>query len=334
VERSPQHQAASQAPQPESRPQPQPKTPASWLANPRETKALLARYGHGPKHRLGQNFLVDVHVVDKILDLAELQPHDLVLEVGPGIGTLSVALLGRAGAVVALEADASLKPVLAETCAQDSERFHLHLGDALKVSPEVLVEALGKMPNKLVSNLPYQIAATLILKVLETMPEIERMVIMVQAEVADRIAAAPGSKAYGAYTAKLALFGQVTGRFEVGPGSFMPPPHVNSAVVRIDRWPEAASSRQETRDQEGQGELLPQDLATDEKLSCAYVIDAAFSQRRKTIRNAMASQGFDKQLLDTAFAAAKINPGCRAETLGIQDFIRLAQALLWPRQGV
>lgn len=297
---------------------------ASWLANPRETRAVLDRFGLSAKYRLGQNFLVNDGVIQRILDLAELGPSDVVFEVGPGIGTLTVALLARTGAVVSVEADRDLPPVLAETCAQDSDHFALVEGDALKVGEkdlEVALEGLGvrgapMLPNKFVSNLPYQVAATLVLRVLETMPSVEREVVMVQAEVADRIAAAPGGKEYGAYTAKLALFGKVTGRFEVGPQNFMPAPHVNSAVVRIDR-----SAALDPRTGKP---LLPADLEWT-----THVIDAAFAQRRKTIRNSMSggSAGFDKAVLDEAFARANIDPRIRAEKLSCEDYVRLAIAL-------
>ncbi len=274
----------------------------STLATPSATRAVLERFGLSTKHRLGQNFLVNDAVIGRILALAEIAPDERVLEVGPGIGTLSVALLAAGACLTAVEADHALEPVLAETCAH--ERFSLVLGDALKVLPDGL--PAGCVPVKLVANLPYQVAATLILKVFEEMHSIARAVVMVQAEVADRICAVPGTKAYGAYTAKLALFGQVTDRFEVGPANFMPPPHVDSAVVRIDRSPLAAL-----------------DLAR----AAAPVIDAAFAQRRKTIRNSMAASGFEKGALDAAFAACGIAPGARAETLAPAQFIALAAAL-------
>lgn len=274
----------------------------SYLATPSATREVLERFGLAAKHRLGQNFLVNDAVVGRILALSELVPGELVLEVGPGIGTLSVALLAAGARVVAVEADRTLGPVLAETCA--GEHFSLVLGDALKIVPAGL--PAGCAPSAFVSNLPYQVAATLILKVFEEMPSIARAVVMVQAEVADRICAAPATKAYGAYTAKLALYGKVTGRFEVGPGNFMPPPHVDSAVVRIDRAP-----------------LCGAEVAR----AVALVIDAAFAQRRKTIRNSMATSGFERDVLDAAFAACGIGPAVRAETLAPGQFIELSAAL-------
>lgn len=296
----------------------------SRLANPRETQAVLARFGMATKHRLGQNFLVNDEVIGKIVNLAELSGDDVVLEVGPGIGTLTVAMLGRARAVCSIEADRELEAVLAETCADDSEKFALIMGDALRVGPADVEDALAglglgdggsaTMPNKFVANLPYQVAATLILKFFQDFASLERACVMVQAEVADRICAAPGNKTYGAYTAKLALLARPTGRFEVGPGNFMPPPHVDSAVVRLDRAPMVDPVT---------GESI--DAARAARV--AAVIDAAFAQRRKTIRNSMGANGFDKAGLDAAFAACGIAPTARAETLSPEDFVRLEGAL-------
>ena len=300
----------------------------SWLANQRATKETLERFGLATKYRLGQNFLVQDHVIEKIVQLAEVQPTDVVVEVGPGLGTLTVALLDNALAVCSLEADSELEQVLAVTCKEPHpDSFALVMGDALAITPQKLAEAYSTlpavtqsaatsapMPTKFVSNLPYQVAATLILKFFQELPSLERAVVMVQAEVADRIAAKPSTKAYGAYTAKLSLFAQVTGRFEVGPGNFMPPPRVNSAVVRLDRT-------------QARNPVTSKLLSEEELLHTMSVIDAAFAQRRKTIRNSMSASGFDKDKLDQAFLATRIAPTVRAEVLTSQDFICLAAAL-------
>ena len=277
----------------------------SPLASPGATRALLEAYGLATKHSLGQNFLVNNAVIEKIMALAELSPDERVLEVGPGIGTLTLALLAGAGRVVSVEMDRELEPVLSAHAAAHPN-FSFIMGDALRVPVEKIAEAAGGAPTALVSNLPYNVAATIILAFMQDMPELRRAVVMVQAEVADRICAAPGNRTYGAYTAKLALLGRVTGRFEVGPGNFMPPPHVNSAVVRIDRAP-----------------LVGPELVAP----VSAVIDAAFAQRRKTIRNSMSASGYDKVALDAAFGACGIAPTCRAETLAPGDFVRLAGAL-------
>ena len=300
----------------------------SWLANQRATKETLERFGLATKYRLGQNFLVQDHVIEKIVQLAEVQPTDVVVEVGPGLGTLTVALLDRARAVCSLEADSELEQVLAVTCKEPHpDSFALVMGDALAITPQKLADAysalpavaqsaipVSPMPTKFVSNLPYQVAATLILKFFQELPSLERAVVMVQAEVADRISAKPSTKAYGAYTAKLSLFAQVTGRFEVGPGNFMPPPRVNSAVVRLDRT-------------QARNPVSSKLLSEEELLHTMRVINAAFAQRRKTIRNSMSASGFDKDKLDQAFLATGIAPTVRAEVLTSQDFICLAAAL-------
>ena len=300
----------------------------SWLANQRATKETLERFGLATKYRLGQNFLVQDHVIEKIVQLAEVQPTDVIVEVGPGLGTLTVALLDRARAVCSLEADSELEQVLAVTCKEPHpDSFALVMGDALAITPQKLADAysalpavaqsaipVAPMPTKFVSNLPYQVAATLILKFFQELPSLERAVVMVQAEVADRISAKPSTKAYGAYTAKLSLFAQVTGRFEVGPGNFMPPPRVNSAVVRLDRT-------------QARNPVTSKLLSEEELLHTMSVIDAAFAQRRKTIRNSMSASGFDKDKLDQAFLATGIAPTARAEVLTSQDFICLAAAL-------
>jgi 16S rRNA (adenine1518-N6/adenine1519-N6)-dimethyltransferase len=291
----------------------------SWLASPRATRALLERFGHGPKHRLGQNFLVNDHVIAHICELAAFEPSDVVLEIGPGMGTLTVAMLERVRAVVAIELDAALPQVLAYTCAGAPAPLCLVAGDALKVTPAQVAAALAaagieEPPVKLVANLPYQIAATAILAYFETYPSIQHMVVMVQKEVADRIAAVPGTKDYGAYTAKLRLFAQVTGRFEVGPGNFMPAPNVDSAVVRLERRARG------TKD----GVALTPEL----REQVARVIDAGFAQRRKTLVNGLTRAGYEKAQVLAALEALGLDARVRAERLTPEAFIALTQALL------
>ncbi|WP_321971918.1 16S rRNA (adenine(1518)-N(6)/adenine(1519)-N(6))-dimethyltransferase RsmA [Paratractidigestivibacter sp.] len=279
----------------------------SPLASATATRELLEAFGLATKHRLGQNFLIDNHVIERICGLAQISPDERVLEVGPGIGTLTLALLQEAAQVTSIEADPELEQVL-WSHSVEHENFVFIMGDALKVGPEQVAEATGAAPTVFVANLPYNVAATIILQFFQTMPALQRAVVMVQKEVADRISATPGNKTYGGYTAKLGLYGHVTGRFEVPPRCFMPAPHVDSAVVRIERG----------------GEPLPEGLAAADVTT---VIDAAFAQRRKTIRNSMGANGYEKDALDAAFAATGISPTARAETLSTADFIRLAAAL-------
>ncbi len=279
----------------------------SPLASATATRDLLEAFGLATKHRLGQNFLIDNHVIERICELAGIREDEHVLEVGPGIGTLTLALLQEAAQVTSIEADPELEQVL-WSHSVEHPNFAFIMGDALKVAPGRIAEASGEAPTVFVANLPYNVAATIILQFFQTMPALERAVVMVQKEVADRISAVPGNKTYGGYTAKLGLYGHVTGRFEVPPRCFMPAPHVDSAVVRIERAEAPLPAG-----------LLPEDVAA--------AIDAAFAQRRKTIRNSMSSNGFAKDALDEAFASCGIAPTARAETLSTADFVALAAAL-------
>ena len=289
----------------------------SPLANPTATREMLEAFGLATKHRLGQNFLVDNHVIERIMALADLSGSERVLEVGPGIGTLTLALLQEAAHVTSIEMDSELEQVLAAH-AMDNDNFNFIMGDALAVPPAAIAEASGGEPTMLVANLPYNVAATIILQFFQTMPSLTRAVVMVQKEVADRIAAVAGTKAYGAYTVKLSLYGEVTGRFEVPPRCFMPAPHVDSAVVRIDRVDALACAELAC----AESDHAPIDAAC-----VSRVVDAAFAQRRKTIRNSMSSNGFDKAALDVAFEACGIAPTARAEALTTDEFIKIAAVL-------
>lgn len=294
----------------------------SPLANLTATRELLDEFGLATKHRFGQNFLIDNHMIERICELAELTGAERVLEVGPGIGTLTLALVQEAAGVVSIEMDSALEPVLFAHAA-DHANFTYIMGDALRVPVERIEEAAGGAPTHLIANLPYNVAATIILDFFERMPALECAVVMVQKEVADRIAAHPGSKDYGAYTVKLALQARVTGRFEVPPRCFMPAPHVDSAVVRLDRYAP------------GETPCVAASVAGDgiDPAEVARVVDAAFAQRRKTIRNSMSANGFAKQALDAAFDETGIAPTARAETLSVEDFVRLAAALAEAGEG-
>lgn len=297
--------------------------PVSKMASRSAIRSMLDAFGLEAKYELGQNFLVDDTVVGRIVELADIKPDEVVLEVGPGCGTLTCALLPRAAAVVAVEADADMQGPLGEVTADYSERFALVMGDATKVAPSQLAQALEGLraknaslaglpglPSRWVANLPYAVAATLILQYFQEWPFIQDATVMVQSEVADRICAAPGSKIYGAYTVKLQLFAQVVGRFQVSPRSFFPEPHVESAVVRLRR-------------------VQPGDaLGAADAAYVAEVVDAAFAQRRKTLRNSMAAcEKWARPALDAAFDAMGIDGGCRAESLTKDQFIGFALAL-------
>ena len=294
----------------------------SPYSTPSATREVLERHGLYTKYGLGQNFLVNDDVIRKIIELADVQPVDHILEVGPGIGTLTAALLPRAAHVTAIEKDADLPAVLADTLAPWQDRFTLIQQDALDshLLPRATRMAQGKTsdPNKLVSNLPYAVAATVVLDYLQRFDFLESLTVMVQKEVADRMTARPGTKTYGAYTVKLGLYAQPAGRFQVAPGNFFPPPHVESTVLRLNRTP--------ARDDQN-NPLTPEELA-----AACTMADAAFATRRKTLANScktyFAGDPATQERLPAIFEAAAIDPRRRGETLTQQDFIRLARALL------
>ena len=316
--------------------------PVSPLSTPSATRAVLERHGLYTKHALGQNFLVSDDVLRKILELADVAPGDSILEVGPGIGTLSAALLGRGAHVLAIEKDASLPSVLADTLAPWSDRFALLGMDALDVRECDLEHAAFPtaaddeddpastsrtrnaggfpLPSKMVANLPYAVAATVVLDYLQRFDSLQSATVMVQKEVADRMMAKPKTKEYGAYTVKLALYAQPAGRFSVAAGNFFPPPRVESSVVRLDRVHACADD----------GHVLsPAELS-----ATCEAIDAAFFTRRKTIANSCKAYFSGRaeianlaEYLQAAFERAGIDPRRRGETLTRAEFIRLGAAL-------
>jgi len=277
----------------------------SRLATPSATIEVLKRHGLATKKSLGQHFLVDDNVVGRILDLAALAGDETVLEVGPGLGTLTVALCEKAGAVVAVERDAQLLPALAATTAGCS-RLAVVRADAVAVDAGTLSAPFGP-PSALVANLPYAVAATVVLRFFQELPELSSATVMVQSEVADRMAASPGNKQYGSYTVKLRLLAAPAGRFTVPRTCFLPPPRVDSAVLRLERRPLSSD---------------PVVMAAASRLA-----DAAFAQRRKTVRNSLRSTlGCDPALLDEALVRAGIDGSLRAEMLEPERFLALAEA--------
>ncbi len=292
----------------------------SYLASPTVTREVLADHGLAAKYSLGQNFLVNDTILQKIVELSSLDSHDRVLEVGPGIGTLTIALLKNAEHVTSIERDPDLPAVLAETLAPWADSFTLIKKDALDLTLDDL--DAGAMPNKLVANLPYAVAATVVLDYFERIESIESATVMVQKEVADRMAAEPGTKNYGAYTVKLRLYAEPAGRFLVGPNNFFPPPRVDSSVIRLNRRP--------VTDDEGE-------VADAKTLSAACMMaDAAFASRRKTLSNScktyFASRGSTYGAvaanLPELFERSGIDPKRRGETLELAEFIRMGQVLL------
>ncbi len=278
----------------------------SELASPSATRAVLERHGLATKKRLGQHFLIDDNVVGRILSLGELGGDDVVLEIGPGIGTLTAALCRSAGSVVAIERDADLLRALQEATV-GCPRLAIIRADALALSPDEMSAPFGE-PDALVANLPYSVAATVILHLFEILPRLQTAVVMVQSEVADRIAAVPGTKDYGSYTVKLRLLAETVARFAVARGCFLPPPRVDSAVVRLLRRP------------------LSDDPET--LRFAAKAADAAFAHRRKKLRNSLRTAlGADPALLDMALRDAGVDGGVRAEILPPEAFLELGKSL-------
>jgi 16S rRNA (adenine1518-N6/adenine1519-N6)-dimethyltransferase len=276
----------------------------SPLATPTNTKAFLREQGLYTKKRLGQHFLIDDAIVGKILKLAALSPADCVLEVGPGIGTLTLAVLPQVARLIAVEKDWELVAALRESI-RDS-RLCLHAADALDLD----LETLELPPTALVANLPYQIAATFVLAAFERLPSLRQATVMVQREVAERMQAACGTKAYGAYTVKLRLLARPVGGFSVARTSFLPPPHVDSRVIRIERLAGV--------------DALASSFEQYQALS--LLIDVSFHQRRKMLRNNLCLC-YPRSLLQAAFEQAGIEPSARAEMLTPADFVRLGDAL-------
>ena len=292
----------------------------STLASLAATREVLADHGLTAKYSLGQNFLVNDAIVQKIVALAELDGTDRVLEIGPGIGTLTMALLKGAAHVTSIERDADLPAVLEETLAPWWDTFTLIQKDALDLQLSDL--NAQAMPTKLVANLPYAVAATVVLDYFQRIDSLQSATVMVQKEVADRMAAEPGTKNYGAYTVKLRLYAQPAGRFPVSPNNFFPPPRVDSAVIRLNRRPVTDAS----------GAPLDANVV---RAACTMA-DAAFASRRKTLSNSCktyfagrgARGGAVAQHLPELFERASIDPKRRGETLSLAEFVQLGQELL------
>jgi len=280
--------------------------PHSRLATPSATIEVLQRHGLYTRKALGQHFLIDDNVVGRIIELAHISPGEPVLEVGPGIGTLTDALLQATTQVLAVEYDDRLLPVL-ETLRQERPSLVVLHADAVAVPASDLTTPAGPV-HALVANLPYAVAATVVLRLFEEVPTLDRAIVMVQAEVADRMMAEPGTKAYGSYTVKLGLRAVPGGRFAVPRSCFLPPPRVDSAVIRLDRVDRG---------------LEPGLLAV-----AARAADAAFSQRRKTIRNSLAAGlGILPSEASALLNAAGIDDSLRAENVGVEGYIALGREL-------
>ena len=267
----------------------------------------LKKHNFHFKKKLGQNFINDDHLLSKIVAAAEVSAEDVVIEIGPGAATLTAALAKKAKQVIAVEIDKDLYPIINERMAE-FENFELVCGDAMKVDFDELAAKYGVKRYKIVANLPYYITTPIVMRLLEEGFRTERIVIMVQKEVAERFLAKAGTKAYGAITVALNYYGEVTRAFNVPRSMFTPRPEVDSAVVCIKCWQEKPFQ------------------AIDEKL-WRSLVKAAFSQRRKTLNNALKTLNFPAEVLKAALAEANIDPSRRGETLSVEEFVRLANIL-------
>lgn len=277
------------------------------LLSPSDVRTLTELLGIHPSKKWGQNFVVDAGSVRRITRIAGLEPGERVLEVGPGLGSLTLALLESGAVVDAVEIDPALSAALPATVASrapdEAHNLTVLTADALRIG----VSDLPSPPSALVANLPYNVAVPLVLHVLEAFPSVRRALVMVQAEVADRMVAPPGSRTYGIPSAKIAWYASARRAGDIGRAAFWPVPRVDSALVLIERRAEPETSAQ--------------------RAEVFAVIDAAFSQRRKALRGALASHAGSAEAAGRALAAAGIDTLTRGETLGIEAFARIAEAL-------
>ncbi len=270
-----------------------------------DIRALATELGIRPTKRLGQNFVTDPNTVRRIVRAARLSEDDVVLEVGPGLGSLTLALLPHARSVIAVEIDPVLADRLPATVAsrlpQFADRLEVVTADAMRIP------ALSQEPTALVANLPYNIAVPVVLHLLQAVPSIATVLVMVQKEVADRLAASPGSRVYGIPSVKARWYCDVEAAGSIGTSVFWPVPHVESGLVRMTRRepPVSAAGREAT----------------------FAVVDGAFSQRRKTLRSALATLAGSPSTAERALVAAGVDPSLRGEQLDVNAFARIADAL-------
>jgi len=274
----------------------------SRLLGPADIRRLAARLDLRPTKRWGQNFVVDGNTVRRIVRTAALDPDDVVLEVGPGIGSLTLGLLPAVRGVVAVEIDPALAAALPDTVHQFapamSPRLTVVSADALRVDT-----LPGRQPSTLVANLPYNVAVPVLLHLLGQLPSLRSALVMVQQEVADRLAAAPGSRTYGVPSVKAAWYGHVEPAGSVSRSVFWPVPNVDSGLVRLARRePPAEVDRRQV----------------------FAVVDAAFAQRRKTLRAALADWAGSAEQAEARLRAAGIDPRVRGEQLTIEEFAAIA----------
>lgn len=266
-----------------------------------DIRRLAAHLDLRPTKALGQNFVIDPNTVRRLVRTAGVGVDDVVVEVGPGLGSLTLGLLEQAQRVVAVEIDPRLAALLPDTvrerAPQRSDRLEVVLQDAL-----TLEGVPGPPPTAFVANLPYNVAVPVLLRLLEKLPSLQKGLVMVQAEVAERLAAGPGSKTYGIPSVKAAWYAEVSKAGSIGRNVFWPAPNVDSALVAFTRREPPGADR----------------------VATFAAIDAAFAQRRKTLRAALAGWAGSPVVAEARLRAAGIDPAARGETLTVEDFARLA----------
>jgi 16S rRNA (adenine1518-N6/adenine1519-N6)-dimethyltransferase len=278
---------------------------ADGLLGGADVRRLAQELGLRPTKQRGQNFVTDANTVRRIVRTSALTPDDVVVEVGPGLGSLTLALLDSVQRVVAIEIDPVLAGALPATVAARrpdlAGRLEVVTADALRVDA-----VPGPAPTALVANLPYNVAVPVLLHLLERLPSLRRVLVMVQAEVADRLAASPGSRAYGVPSVKAAWYAEVSRAGSVARSVFWPVPNVDSGLVLLVRHPEPGTSAG--------------------RVAVFACVDAAFAQRRKTLRAALAGWAGSAAEAEQLLRAAGIDPSARGEQLSVQDFVAIADA--------
>ena len=278
------------------------------LSDPKKTIEVIQKYQFAFQKRFGQNFLIDAHVLEKIVSAAGITKDDCVLEIGPGIGTMTQYLAESAGQVIAVEIDTNLLPILADTL-KDYSNVKVINQDILKVDINELVKEYNNgRPIKVVANLPYYITTPIIMGLFESNVPIDNITVMVQKEVADRMQVGPGTKDYGALSLAVQYYAEPYIVANVPPNCFIPRPNVGSAVIRLTRYQE------------------PPVQVKDPKLMFK-LIRASFNQRRKTLQNGLNNSpeiSFSKEEITKAIESLGVSPSVRGEALSLEQFAQLA----------
>ena len=274
------------------------------LLNPTEIRELAAKLGLKPTKKLGQNFVIDQNTVEKIVRTSNVSKDSIVLEVGPGLGSLTLALMATGAKVIAVEIDERLAQLLPNTAKAkgfgESQLIVINK-DALEISKSDV-----NNPDVLVANLPYNVSVPVIIHILETFPSIKNYLVMVQSEVADRLAANPGSRTYGSPSVKLQWYAEVSKAGSISRNVFWPVPNVDSDLVQLHR--------RNNVDESIRKELFA-------------VVDAAFSQRRKMLRSALSSMCGGSEKASEILESVQIDPRLRGEALNVSDYVRLTEGM-------